>query len=268
MSYFQGSYEIHSYCLGHTKFTTSAAAIPAQAAAGSSAQRHLVVSASGDGTIRLWDVDSGQQLSCYVASEQPPPLSFQQQQEEAGGGPEEEQQGQAGGDDGAEGEGSDGEGQQEEQAQGDDKADAAEGDAAVAAANGADKQQGERQGNAAAAARGAAAAAAGGAGTGKHQGRYHKARETCCAVLCVAVSPDGSTVAAAVEGQQELQILSLSAASGELQLQQKLAFADVANPAAVVFDSQGRLWAVGGVLARETESAHVGVAARDAGARQ
>jgi hypothetical protein len=85
-------------------------------------------------------------------------------------------------------------------------------------------------------------------------------------VLCVAVSPDGSTVAAAVEGQQELQILSLAAATGELQLQQKLTFADVANPAAVVFDSQGQLWAAGGVLARETESAHVGVAGRSAGA--
>jgi hypothetical protein len=82
------------------------------------------------------------------------------------------------------------------------------------------------------------------------------------------VSPDGSVVAAAVEGQQEVQLLQLQqGAEGEatsLQLLQRLAFEDVANPAAVAFDGQGRLWVVGGLLLLETESAHVGVAAREA----
>ncbi|WIA28245.1 hypothetical protein OEZ86_010800 [Tetradesmus obliquus] len=97
-------------------------------------------------------------------------------------------------------------------------------------------------------------------------------------VTCSAAVPAAAAVAAgsssllvtggaAVEGQQEVQLLQLqqgadSAAS--LQLLQKLAFEDVANPAAVAFDGEGRLWVVGGVLLLDTESAHVGVAAREA----
>jgi hypothetical protein len=65
-----------------------------------------------------------------------------------------------------------------------------------------------------------------------------------------------------VEGQQEVQLLLLDAATGELALLQKLALPGVANPAAVTFDASGRLWVAGGVLARDTQSAHVGVAAR------
>lgn len=86
-------------------------------------------------------------------------------------------------------------------------------------------------------------------------------------MLNLAVSPAGTTVAAAVEGQQEVQILRISAAGGAyaIQLQQKLHFDDVVNPAAVTFDAQGRLWVVGGVLRLDTESAHVGVAAKEEG---
>lgn len=222
--------------------------MPTQAAAGASSQqqqRHSLISGSGDGTIRLWDVDSGKQLGCYVASEQPPPLAFQQQQQEAGAVPEPEQQQEQGKGDADEDQ-QQGEGGEE---QGGSKTDAAAGQQQDAGGEPDKQQQGE-------AAEGQ---------DGRNAARYHKLREACCAVLSVAVSPDGSTVAAAVEGQQDLQLLSLDAASGQLQLLQKLAFADVANPAAVAFDSTGRLWAVGGVLARDTESAHIGVAAKSAG---
>lgn len=225
--------------------------MPTQVAAGASSQqqqqqqRHSLISGSGDGTIRLWDVDSGKQLECYVASEQPPPLAFQQQQQEAGAVQEPEQQQEQGEGDADEDQ-QQGEGGEE---QGGSKTDAAAGQQQDAGGEPDKQQQGE---------------AAEGQDR-RNAARYHKLREACCAVLSIAVSPDGSTVAAAVEGQQDLQLLSLDAASGQLQLLQKLAFADVANPAAVAFDSAGRLWAVGGVLARDTESAHIGVAARSAG---
>lgn len=88
-------------------------------------------------------------------------------------------------------------------------------------------------------------------------------RQQYAAVLSLAVSPNGRTVAAAVEGQQKVQILRLNPTPGAytLELQQKLGLGDVCNPAAVTFDGQGRLWVVGGVLRLDTESAHVGVAA-------
>jgi len=245
----QGSYEIQSYCLGHTKFVTCSAVVPQQPAAASS-NRHLVLSGSGDGTVRLWDVDSGKQLGCYTASEQPPSLAFQEQQEEAGGASAEQEQqqqdpqdGQEQGDAGGSGSGSDEE--RQEQANG-----------AAAAADGDGKQH-------------AAAAAVvdeSGKVLPKTAAKYHKLREACCAVLSVAVAPDACTLAVAVEGQQELQLVSLDTATGQMQLLQKLSFADVANPAAVAFDSKGQLWVVGGVLVRQTESAHVGVAARNSGA--
>lgn len=248
----QGSYEIQSYCLGHTKFVTCSAVVPQQPAAASSSQ-HLVLSGSGDGTVRLWDVDSGKQLGCYTASEQPPSLAFQQQQQEAGGASAEEEQqqdpqdGQEQGNEGGSGSGSDDE--RQEQANG--------AAAAAAAADGDGKQQA------------AAAAAAADESCKVHHkaaGKYHRLREACCAVLSVAVSPDSGTLAVAVEGQQELQLVSLDTATGQMELLQKLSFADVANPAAAAFDSKGQLWVVGGVLVRDTESAHVGVAARSTGA--
>eukprot|EP00775_Hariotina_reticulata_P011767 gene11767-11912_t len=62
------------------------------------------------------------------------------------------------------------------------------------------------------------------------------------------------------QGEQEVLLLTLNASAGTLELQQRLSFDDVANPAAVAFDNEGHLWVVGGVLLLVTESAHVGVA--------
>jgi WD40 repeat protein len=239
---------------------TSAAAVPTQ----QQQQQHMAISGSGDGTVRLWNVDTGEQLGCFVASEQPPPLSFEQQQEQAGGAPEVQQQGEQGdGNNGEEGPDAsvNAEEQQEEAAAVAVDADAAEAEPDSSKAGAAteqddkganEQQQGPVMGDKKSIA-------------SKYGGRYHKAREACCAVVGVAVSPDGRTVAAAVEGQQELQLLSLDAATGQMQLLQKLEFSDVSNPASVTFDSAGRLWVVGGVLVRQTESAHVGVAAQNAG---
>jgi Ca-activated chloride channel family protein len=265
----QGSYEIHSYCLGHTKFVTSATSVPPQAAAagdGSNTQQqqqHLVISGSGDGTIRLWDVDTGKQVASYVASEQPPPLAFQKQQEEAGGAPEGEQE-----QEGQEGQ----EGQDEDAAAAASRSEIEEDQQQQQQEEGQEQQEEQQQQGSSKEAGDSTqqqSKAVGSKGFIAQQGgRYHKAREACCAVVSIAVSPDGATIAAAVEGQQELQLLSLDRTTGEMQLQHKLAFPDVVNPAAVAFDSTGRLWAVGGVLVRETESAHVGVAAKAEGKYQ
>jgi tRNA (guanine-N(7)-)-methyltransferase subunit TRM82 len=241
---FQGSYEIQNYCLGHTNFVTCSAAVPAAAAvaAGSSS---LLSTGGGDGTVRLWDADTGKQLASYVASEQPK----QQEQREDG----QQQQ------------------EQEAAANGAPQGDAAAAETAAAAAAAADANAGEgADGGSSSGSEGEDDDNAAGGDTTDAQpfkGRpYH--RQECAAALSVAVSPDGCVVAAAVEGQQEVQLLQLQQGSeggaASLQLLQKLAFEEVANPAAVAFDCQGRLWVVGGLLLLETESAHVGVAAREA----
>jgi hypothetical protein len=203
-------------------------------------------------------------MSSYVASEQPPPLDFQKQQEEAGGAPEGEQE--QGGEEGQEGQDEDAaaaasgsENEEDQQQQQQEEQQEGQGQQQD------DQQQGGSKPEAGDSTQQQSKAVGSKGFIAQQGGRYHKARETCCAVVSIAVSPDGATIAAAVEGQQELQLLSLDRATVEMQLQQKLAFPDVANPAAVAFDSTGRLWAVGGVLVRETESAHVGVAAKAEG---
>ncbi|KAF6257592.1 WD40-repeat-containing domain protein [Scenedesmus sp. NREL 46B-D3] len=234
----KGSYEIHSYCLGHTNFVTCSAAVPAAAAvaAGSSS---LLVTGGGDGTVRLWDADTGQQLASFVASEQPKQLE-QEQQEES----------------------------KQEQKQEAAANDAEQGDAAEAGDAAADAKAGDGDDGDSSSSDGDDDGAAGGdtADPQPFKGRPYQ-RQDCAAVLSVAVSPDGSVVAAAVEGQQEVQLLQVQqgveGGAASLQLLQKLAFGDVANPATVAFDGRGRLWVVGGPLLLETESAHVAVAARE-----
>lgn len=51
----RGAPEIQSYCLGHTDFVSCSAFVQC-------GDRELVVSGSGDGTVRLWDPLSGRQL--------------------------------------------------------------------------------------------------------------------------------------------------------------------------------------------------------------
>jgi hypothetical protein len=243
----QGSYEIHNYCLGHTNFVTCSAAVPA-AAAVAAGSRSLLVTGGGDGTVRLWDADTGKQLASHVASEQPQP---QEQQDE-----DQQQQAQEAAADA------------DAAAQGDAELAKPGAAAAAAEAKGSEQAGGEDAGSSSSSEGEDDEAAAGGdtTDTQPFKGRPYQ-RQDCAAVLSVAVSPDGSVVAAAVEGQQEVQLLQLQqgedSGTVSLQLLQKLAFDDVANPAAVAFDGQGQLWVVGGVLLLETESAHVGVAARE-----
>lgn len=52
ISRFPNAYNIHNFCLGHTEFVTSLSLLSA----------NLLLSGSGDATIRLWDYIKGQQL--------------------------------------------------------------------------------------------------------------------------------------------------------------------------------------------------------------
>ncbi|CAI8614217.1 unnamed protein product [Vicia faba] len=58
-----GAHEIQSFCLGHTEFVSCLAFVPAQ-----ESPHSLLLSGSGDSTVRLWDISSGALLdTCEVA---------------------------------------------------------------------------------------------------------------------------------------------------------------------------------------------------------
>ncbi|KEH23785.1 putative transcription factor WD40-like family [Medicago truncatula] len=58
-----GAHEIQSFCLGHTEFVSCLAFVPAQ-----ENPHSLLLSGSGDSTVRLWDITSGALLyTCEVA---------------------------------------------------------------------------------------------------------------------------------------------------------------------------------------------------------
>ncbi|MEW5320447.1 MAG: hypothetical protein WDW38_011520 [Sanguina aurantia] len=71
----KGAPEIQSYCLGHTAFVTSAkfVSLPAASHTSDSTQqqqqaRMYLITGSGDGSVRLWEPESGKLLDTYVAS--------------------------------------------------------------------------------------------------------------------------------------------------------------------------------------------------------
>jgi WD40 repeat protein len=61
VSHYPNAYNIHNFCLGHTEFVTGIALCPHNPS--------LVCSASGDGTVRVWDFLNGLQLGSKVCSE-------------------------------------------------------------------------------------------------------------------------------------------------------------------------------------------------------
>jgi WD40 repeat protein len=55
-----GAYQIQSFCVGHLNYATSAAfSTPPAGAQGSEPGRPLLVTGSGDGSVRLWDHITG-----------------------------------------------------------------------------------------------------------------------------------------------------------------------------------------------------------------
>ena len=60
VSMFPDCYNIDNFCLGHTEFVTSVAL--------SSCDETRLVSGSGDGTIRCWNLTSGEERGCHEAT--------------------------------------------------------------------------------------------------------------------------------------------------------------------------------------------------------
>ena len=54
VSHYPNAYNIHCYCLGHTDFVTNIQIVPEH--------NDILVSASGDGTIRVWNYDEGKEV--------------------------------------------------------------------------------------------------------------------------------------------------------------------------------------------------------------
>ena len=61
VSMFPDCFNIDNFCLGHTEFVTSIAL--------SSCDEARLVSGSGDGTIRCWDLTSGEERGCHDVTE-------------------------------------------------------------------------------------------------------------------------------------------------------------------------------------------------------
>lgn len=69
MSHYPNTYNIWTYCLGHEQFVSCVRWL---------AKARLIVSGSGDGTVRLWNIDNnGKQVAIY---------DFKQPKEESNGG--------------------------------------------------------------------------------------------------------------------------------------------------------------------------------------
>ncbi|EIE21905.1 YVTN repeat-like/Quino protein amine dehydrogenase [Coccomyxa subellipsoidea C-169] len=224
----RGAHEIQSYCLGHTSFVTACAFVATPEAT-------LLASASGDGTVRLWDHVSGQLLdTCHVPV--PPGNVVAASTEQA---------------DTAEEAGTPEVAAEEAGALNLDSApsSAAEMELGDVPASGSgyesdDEDNGEE--NAAL--------------------REHAAEPATAATLALAASPSGRHLATLVEGQDEVTILEVDAAARKLSICQRLAMHDLALPNSVQFDRGGRIWAVGRPRLEESGALKVGVAAlNDAG---
>ena len=64
VSRYPKAYSINNFCLGHTEFVAGLAICPHQTS--------ILISASGDGTIRVWDFLSGKLLNSKLAAEDLP----------------------------------------------------------------------------------------------------------------------------------------------------------------------------------------------------
>lgn len=69
-------------------------------------------------------------------------------------------------------------------------------------------------------------------------------------------------MAVLVEGQDEVQVLSVDHTSRKLSLLQRLTLSGVRFPVEATFDGKDRLWVVGGAPLDTSTSIHIGVAKR------
>jgi hypothetical protein len=85
----------------------------------------------------------------------------------------------------------------------------------------------------------------------------------CCVFLRSPPPPslNRSLAAALVEGEHEVQLIRVDHSSCKLALLQKLTLESVKFPCATSWDTQGRLWVVGGPPLDTSKSLHLGAAA-------
>lgn len=240
----KGAHEIHSYCLGHVAFVTSVAFVRGDDAATG------VVTASGDGSIRLWDHLSGEQLAMVQLTQPPEDGAAAAADGEAAGDAEANGSAAAPQSDGTPPQSAVQPGTAGGSSAGGPSA-AAGGEAAgaaVAAAGAAPAQQSDAADEAAAAADEEAEQAES-TGPGDQQLR-------CPAITTLAVSPTNRLVAAAIEGQDAVALLAVSVrigrncgcTKGTLLRLKPVAMPQVQLPTSLAFDAEGRLWAAGGPL--------------------
>ncbi|KAL6748370.1 WD40-repeat-containing domain protein [Haematococcus lacustris] len=282
----KGAYEIQSFCLGHSSFVTSAAfttpgprpASPPAPAPGqqqdasSDASATLLVTGSGDGSVKLWEPGSGQLLHSFQAA-QPPIAATPLINPSAEPSANTTLDGGAGG--GGEGGG---------------RAALPDPVGRVAALTTCPAAAAHMAPHGVAV-HGAAHAAGGQSGVavgeqsrtgeegveGKQQDEQEEEEEeqgceeeeeeegeggqqvapSCPAVHHVSCSPKGSLVCVVVEGEQEVQVLRLLTQPHQLQLLQRLCLPGLHYPCASSWDSQGRCWVVGGPPLDSSQALHL-----------
>ena len=62
VSHYPNAYNIANYCLGHADFVSSVSILPEP-------DSNLLLSSSGDGTLKLWDFEKGEELCSAACSE-------------------------------------------------------------------------------------------------------------------------------------------------------------------------------------------------------
>ena len=173
--------------------------------------QELLVTGSGDGTLRLWDPLQGTLLHTLELPRPQQPEGQQQEQQRDGGAAAE-------------------------------VAEAAEAEAAEAEAAEAEAEAG-------------AEAAAGGEEAEEGCGLQGGAPLDAPVPLALAASPDGRWLVAAVDGEDELCVVSLDWDARQLALTSRAALPGLHLPACLCFDAEARLWTAGGPVADDSTAA-------------
>ncbi|PSC74264.1 tRNA (guanine-N(7)-)-methyltransferase non-catalytic subunit wdr4-like [Micractinium conductrix] len=209
-----GAHEVQTLCFGHTTFVTCSTFVQ------NGEQHHLLqhhllqellVTGSGDGTLRLWDPLQGTLLHTLELPRPQQPEGQQQEQQRDGGAAAE-------------------------------VAEAAEAEAAEAEAAEAEAEAG-------------AEAAAGGEEAEEGCGLQGGAPLDAPVPLALAASPDGRWLVAAVDGEDELCVVSLDWDARQLALTSRAALPGLHLPACLCFDAEARLWTAGGPVADDSTAA-------------
>ncbi|KAG1680329.1 hypothetical protein FOA52_015419 [Chlamydomonas sp. UWO 241] len=241
-----GSVEIQSYCLGHTYFVSTCAWGAPQTPGG----HPTLVTGSGDGTVRLWDPETGKLLDMIVVSA-PDETAAEIGATVDGAAAETTEAAEAADEAAAAGGCGGGEGGDTEMGgaaggTGDEASAAAAGGAAE---GGGDKDDGGDDGD-----------GDGRGGVGDEEDDRVAMGIKCAPVTCVCARSDGAVVVALVEGRDAVVVLAVDGPGGKLTQVAEASLPGVRFPNTATFDSAGRLWVCGGPPLDASKALHVGVA--------